>query len=102
MSRRNLTPENLHDLFAALQAADFEAIVVGGQAVNLWAFKYLDTCPQLQAYLPFASEDLDFYGGKGVGYRLDSRLSFIPTFSTLRPTLKFTDTCKLREGFAFY
>jgi hypothetical protein len=59
-----LTPEDLRDIFIALQNAGLDAIVVGGQAVNLWAYQYLDSLPQLAEHLPFASEDLDFYGGR--------------------------------------
>lgn len=59
-----LTPEDLRDVLIALQAADLDAIVVGGQAVNLWAYQYFDAIPQLTELLPFASEDLDFYGGR--------------------------------------
>jgi hypothetical protein len=59
-----LTPEDLRDIFLKLQAVNLDAIVVGGQAVNLWAVKYSQRCPQLLDLLPFASEDLDFYGGK--------------------------------------
>ena len=64
LTPEKLTPENLRDAFAKLQTAGFDAVVVGGQAVNLWAYRYCDRTPDLATYLPFASEDLDFYGGK--------------------------------------
>jgi hypothetical protein len=60
----NLTPENLRSVFLSLQAANLDAVVVGGQAVNLWATKYVARAQELGEFLPFASEDLDFYGGK--------------------------------------
>jgi hypothetical protein len=60
----NLTPFDLKEVFVRLQMAGLEAIVVGGQAVNLWAYQYRDRSPALLALQPFASEDLDFYGGK--------------------------------------
>jgi hypothetical protein len=59
-----LTPIDLYDIFVALQAIGLDAIVVGGQAVNLWAFQYQEKSSRLQEYMPFASEDLDFYGGR--------------------------------------
>jgi hypothetical protein len=59
-----LTPIDLYDVFVTLQAVGLNTIVVGGQAVNLWAYQYQSQCPNLQKFLPFASEDLDFYGGK--------------------------------------
>ncbi|MBR8835037.1 MAG: hypothetical protein DSM106950_13640 [Stigonema ocellatum SAG 48.90 = DSM 106950] len=59
-----LTPVDLLDTFVTLQALGLDAVVVGGQAVNLWAYQYQIRCPKLQEFLPFASEDLDFYGGR--------------------------------------
>jgi hypothetical protein len=60
----NLTPEGLRQILLDLQGANLDAVVVGGQAVNLWAYQYLQQAPELSQYLPFASEDLDFYGGR--------------------------------------
>lgn len=59
-----LTPRDLREILVKLQEASLDAVVVGGQAVNLWAFKYYENAPALKELLPFASEDLDFYGGK--------------------------------------
>jgi len=59
-----LTPEDLREIFVDLQVAGLEAVVVGGQAVNLWAYQYSEASPKLKELLPFASVDLDFYGGK--------------------------------------
>jgi hypothetical protein len=39
-------------------------VLVGGQAINIWASYYVSRVPELTEYLPFSSEDLDFYGGK--------------------------------------
>jgi hypothetical protein len=60
----NLTPEDLGQLFSLLPLNELDLVVVGGQAVNLWAYQYQQQAPQLQEYQPFASEDLDFYGGR--------------------------------------
>jgi hypothetical protein len=59
-----LTPIDLRNVFVTLQALGLDTVVVGGQAVNLWAYQYQAKCPKLREFLPFASEDLDFYGGK--------------------------------------
>lgn len=64
MTQNKITPEDLQEIFTALQKAKLDAVVVGGQAVNLWAYKYCDRAPKLKELLPFASEDLDFYGGR--------------------------------------
>ena len=37
-------------------------LVVGGQAVNLWAERYQDREPELAKYQPFTSKDLDLIG----------------------------------------
>ena len=59
-----IEPADLTEVFQALQEEDLDAVIVGGQAVNLWASRYSQTEPELRQYLPFASQDLDFYGGR--------------------------------------
>jgi hypothetical protein len=61
---RIFTPENLISLFQAIDLEGLDLILVGGQAINIWASYYVDRVPALSEYLPFASADLDFYGGK--------------------------------------
>jgi hypothetical protein len=39
-------------------------IIVGGQAVNIWAAYYLPREPRMQVHLPFTSKDLDLVGTK--------------------------------------
>lgn len=38
-----------------------ELLLVGGQAVNLWAERYVDQDPSIRDFLPFTSRDADFY-----------------------------------------
>lgn len=47
MTKPKLTPENLRSIFLDLQTANLDAVVVGGQAVNLWAIQYCDRLPIL-------------------------------------------------------
>ena len=61
---RIFTPENLISLFQAIDREDLDLILVGGQAINIWASYYASQAPKLKEYLPFSSADLDFYGGK--------------------------------------
>lgn len=61
---QNLTPEDLKDVLSQLQAAGLDAIIVGGQAVNLWAYHYSSDNSELLDWMPFSSEDLDFFGGR--------------------------------------
>ena len=37
-------------------------ILIGGQAVNFWATRYLSVEPEMAAWLPFTSADIDFKG----------------------------------------
>jgi hypothetical protein len=39
-----------------------ELVVIGGQAVNFWASRYLDRAVELRDHLPFTSKDVDFCG----------------------------------------
>jgi hypothetical protein len=61
---RIFTPENLVSLFQAISQEELDLILVGGQAINIWASYYVSRVPSLTEYLPFSSADLDFYGGK--------------------------------------
>jgi hypothetical protein len=61
---RIFTPENLISLFQVIDREDLDLILVGGQAINIWASYYANQVPKLTEYLPFSSAGLDFYGGK--------------------------------------
>lgn len=61
---RIFTPEDLISLFQAINREELDLILVGGQAINIWASYYAIRIPELIEYLPFSSADLDFYGGK--------------------------------------
>jgi hypothetical protein len=39
-------------------------ILIGGQAVNYWAEKFLNAEPELIEWLPFTSSDIDYYGNR--------------------------------------
>ena len=39
-------------------------VIIGGQAVSIWAERYLPGEPELGKYLPFTSKDLDLLGNK--------------------------------------
>ncbi len=57
-----LTPETLRNLL--IQLCEVDLIVVGGQAINLWALQYYQPTLEWQSLQPYSSEDLDFYGGR--------------------------------------
>jgi len=57
----HLTPEQVARILEMAQ--DTGAIIIGGQAVNLWAEHYRRRAPELAQRGPFTSKDIDFYGG---------------------------------------
>jgi hypothetical protein len=60
----SFTPDALKTVLQTLQQAQVELVVIGGQAINLWAMQYYQTSPEWEALLPFGSLDLDFYGSR--------------------------------------
>ncbi len=78
------SPEQILGILSQIPASS-ETILVGGHAINLWATAYQDRIPELENYLPFSSEDLDFIGGKieAVEFqeKLGGTLSFPKKFS---------------------
>ncbi len=51
-------PAAFHEVFQALNALP----IVGGQAINAWAERYLPREPALQEFIPFLSKDADLFG----------------------------------------
>ena len=47
-----------------LVAEGFAGILVGGHAVNFWAYIYREMTPEWSELAPFTSEDVDFLGGR--------------------------------------
>ena len=61
-------------------AADQPYILIGGQAVNYWAERYLAIEPQLEPLKPFTSEDIDFKGGSSDVQRIARQLQLTPGY----------------------
>jgi hypothetical protein len=59
-----VAPETLKSILETIQAAGIEIVVVGGQAINLWAVQYSQSTPDWEQLQPYASEDLEIYGGR--------------------------------------
>ena len=55
--------EELAAVFRGLQTAGWDAVLVGGQAVNVWACRYEQDLVAWRELRPFTSRDLDYYGG---------------------------------------
>ncbi|MBI4026425.1 MAG: hypothetical protein HY360_15680 [Verrucomicrobia bacterium] len=61
---KQVAPEDIRPILDGLYRAGVEAVIVGGQAINLWAGQYRKNIKAWNALLPYASEDLDCLGGK--------------------------------------
>jgi hypothetical protein len=89
--------EELVDVFRRLQQAELDVVLVGGQAVNLWACRYDRGQPEWRDLRPYTSRDLDFHGGlaearlaiKALGAtgRLNTSLGLAPNAGVLQVLL---------------
>lgn len=59
--------------FAEILAGDDPPLIVGGQAVNLWAEIYASQSAELDQYAPFTSSDADIYGTRILAETLAKR-----------------------------
>lgn len=61
-------------------AAGQPYLLIGGQAVNYWAERYLATEPELKPLQPFTSEDIDFKGSAADVQRIARQLELTPGY----------------------
>jgi hypothetical protein len=59
--------------FSEILAGEESPLIVGGQAVNLWAEIYSPQSAALATYAPFTSSDADIYGNRTLAATLASR-----------------------------
>jgi hypothetical protein len=69
----HLSAEEVMAILDIVQDAD--PIVVGGQAVNIWAEHYSEVAKELVEYGPYTSKDIDFYRNRDAAYRLSEALN---------------------------
>jgi hypothetical protein len=58
------TLQEFSEVFQIRNADGRPYVLVGGQAVNYWAERYLAVEPGLRKYIPFTSGDIDFRGNR--------------------------------------
>ena len=71
----------LHQFSEVLQVRNAERqpyLLIGGQAVNYWAERYLAAEPELTKLQPFTSEDIDFKGSREDVQRIARQLLLRP------------------------
>ncbi len=61
-------------------AAGEPYVLIGGQAVNYWAERYLAAEPELKKLQPFTSEDIDFKGGHADVQLIARQLGLNPSY----------------------
>ena len=62
-------------LLAQARGAGLEVVLVGGQAVSLYAAHFVPDCPAIAAFAPFVSKDADLLGTVDDGLSLARRLN---------------------------
>jgi len=72
--------QQFSEVFKIRDAAGQPYLLIGGQAVNYWAERYLATEPQLKLLRPFTSEDIDFKGGSADVQRIARQLELAPGY----------------------
>lgn len=55
-------------------------VLIGGQAVNYWAERYLATEAGLKKFAPFTSQDIDFRGNRDDVSHIAGQLKLAPAF----------------------
>jgi hypothetical protein len=73
-------------------------LLIGGQAVNYWAERYLPAEPQLISLQPFTSEDIDFKGGHDDVQRIARLLQLNPGYPPKVAMTALAGTIPLQIG----
>jgi len=66
--------EQFGNVLRVLNPAGRPYVIIGGQAVNYWATRYLAHEPTIAIWQPFTSKDIDFQGNRGDVLRMASQL----------------------------
>ena len=66
--------EQFGEVLRARNPAGKPYVIIGGQAANYWATRYLPEEAGLSAWLPFTSKDIDFRGNRGDVLRMALQL----------------------------
>ena len=73
-------------------------LLIGGQAVNYWASRYLEKEPLLAELRPFTSEDIDFKGDRSDVERMARQLKLQPVFPSPVSMTALAGSIPFRSG----
>ena len=87
----------INDIAKVLESIqdDNDAVLIGGQALNLWAEYYAQQDPSLNTHSPFFSHDIDFLGDKGMAaamhkiWKGEIRVPDMDTHTPMSANLRF-------------
>ncbi len=74
------TLQQFSEVFKIRNQAGEPYLLIGGQAVNYWAERYLAHEPELEKLRPFTSEDIDFKGTREDVARIAGQLNLTPGY----------------------
>jgi hypothetical protein len=73
-------------------------LLIGGQAVNVWARQYLTAEPDLAEFMPFTSTDIDFKGSKADAIDIAKQLGRLAKFPPKVQMTALAGTIPVRIG----
>jgi hypothetical protein len=73
-------------------------LLVGGQAVNYWAERYIEEDPNLEELQPFTSEDIDFKGNRSDVEFMAKQLDLVPAFPNPKEMTSLAGAIPIRLG----
>lgn len=90
--------EQFSEVFRIRDGRGRPYILIGGQAVNYWAERYLATESDLQPLRPFTSEDIDFKGNHEDVQRIAQQLNQVPLYPPKVAMTALAGTIPFRIG----
>ena len=103
LDSKDFDPIPVNAVLDILKGDNSNFFLVGGQAVNFWASKYLENDPKLYKFQPFVSKDADLFTDNRDEIRdLSTRLNAKVKFSPPRTIgLAYIDTLKNDKNYRF-
>ncbi len=87
-------------LFTTIAQSNDSFVLIGGQAVNYWAERYLSDESELRKLAPFTSSDIDFLGTREEVAKLGKLTGRLPVYPSWHALTKLAGVipCQLEKG----